>query len=119
MPPVVVSGAMDIMKSDEHDNGPLILEKQVPAYSLGMSYAFLGAGAAISLGSLGVLKKGHSASWLKGLSWPVGAGVLYNTWNRTQLKPVKLQLPNLGVGVYAKPLPLMPSMPKAVQVPEK
>ena len=119
VPPVVVSGAMDIMKSDEHDNGPLILEKQVPAYSLGMSYAFLGAGAAISLGSLGVLKKGHSASWLKGLSWPVGAGVLYNTWNRTQLKPVKLQLPNLGVGVYAKPLPLMPSMPKAVQVPEK
>ncbi len=119
LPPVFVSTTMDYMKSDKHENGPMILNDQVPAYSLGMSYAFLGAGAAISLGSLGVLKKGSAASWLKGAAWPVGAKVLYNAWQKPQLEPVKLQLPNLGVGVYAKPLPLMPAMPKAVQVEGK
>lgn len=114
LPPLVVSTSMDIMKDENRPGGPMIVDEQVPTYSLGMSYAFLGAGAAITMKSLGVLAPGKVKNIIRPLSWPVGADFLYNSWKTPTLQPVKLQLPNLGVGTYAKPLPPIPAMPAAV-----
>ena len=112
LPPLVVSTSMDIMTDENRPGGPMIVDEQVPTYSLGMSYAFLGAGAAITMKSLGVLAPGQVRNIIRPLSWPVGADFLYNSWKKPALQPVKLQLPN--VGTYAKPLPPMPAMPAAV-----
>lgn len=113
LPPLLVSSAMDYMTNSDRPGGAMILDEQVPSYSLGMSYAFLGGGALISLYSLDVLKKGRAINLLKTLPLPIGANYLYKSWYKPQPKsqPLKLQLPTMEIGTYAKPLAPAPSLP--------
>ena len=96
IPPVVISTAMDYMTDDSKAGGAMILDEQVPAYSLGASYGLLGAGALISLGSLGSINKGAAAGLMRTLSVPVGANYLYKSWKTPLNQTLKLQVPDLG-----------------------